>query len=419
MGSPTWSQKSDPLRLLQDFPGPGGSVRGWRGRKSAVLGGGRQIPLRHWLATREKTILERSGPLVAVDFFCGGGGFTCGALSAKAVVACGVDCDDRVKDTYVKNNHNPGRKSVPFVHSRIEDLAPEALFQHLSPFLSRSLAFVGCPPCQPFTNLRTSKERSIHDREALASFIDHVRTFRPDFVVIENVPGIRAKKYDSIWEKSVNRLRSAGYSVEYAVVNAARYGVPQKRLRTILVACRSALGKPPWPEGTHQPESYRTVKDAFSETNLSRLTAGDTCERDSLHTAANLSDKNLRRIAAISRPGGTRLDWPEGLSLECYKEHEGHTDVYGRMDWNKPAPTLTTRFVSLSNGRFGHPEENRAITPREGALLQTFPPTYDFYDPLNSSRDMKVIQIGNAVPPRLAEAFVKAIQDRLLENGAG
>jgi len=418
MGRLTLSRRMGASRLPDAFSGPEGGVRGWRARKANVLGGGRQTPLPNWLEIREETILERSGPLVAADFFCCGGGFTCGALSAGAIVACGIDCDDRVKDTYVRNNRNPDQKRVPFVHSRVEDLGSETLFPYFASYLRNPLVFVGCPPCQPFTNLRTSKDRSVRDRDALAYFIDHVKTFRPDFVVIENVPGIRAKKYDSIWEKSVNRLRSAGYSVRYAVVNAARYGVPQKRLRTLLVACRSALGKPPWPEETHSPESYRTVKHAFSEADLSRLAAGETCEHDPLHTAANLSDKNLQRIAAIPRPGGSRLNWPKDLSLECYKDHEGHTDVYGRMDWNKPAPTLTTRFVSLSNGRFGHPEENRAITPREGALLQTFPPRYNFHDPLNDSRDMKVIQIGNAVPPRLAEAFIRAIQDYLRKNGA-
>jgi len=280
--------------------------------------------------------------------------------------------------------------------------------------------FIGCPPCQPFTNLRTSKERSRDDREALAAFIDRVRQFRPDFVIIENVPGIRAKKYGSIWEKAVNRLRNAGYSVSYDVVNAAKYGVPQKRFRTLLVACRTAFGLPPWPEEIYEAKDFKTVRDTLASKGLVSLCAGAASKKDILHVAAKLSDLNLRRVKAVPKSGGSRTAWKDDeLDLACYENHDGHTDVYGRMDWNKPAPTLTTRFVSLSNGRFGHPSQNRAITPREGALLQTFPPDYMFYDPVNDSRDIKVTQIGNAVPPRLAEAFVMEIQKRLAQDRDG
>jgi DNA (cytosine-5)-methyltransferase 1 len=353
-------------------------------------------------------------PPVVVDYFCGGGGFTCGALSAGAIVACGIDCDERAKSTYVENNRNTGGDPVPFVLARVEKLDPQIVLKHLSDYEGHPVIFVGCPPCQPFTNRRTTKEHPTSSKEALRAFIDHVEVIKPDFVVIENVPGIRARKYGEIWHGSMERLDRAGYKTAYEVVNAARYGVPQKRLRTLLVACRSEYGDAPWPEQTHTPEHYQTVRRAFTEANLCRLEAGQSCKTDPLHSAAGLSQINLERIRAIQLPGGSRTDWPEGLWLACYHNHDGHTDVYGRMDWDRPSPTLTTRFVSLSNGRFGHPEENRAITPREGALLQTFPHHYRFFDP---SRDMNVIHIGNAVPPRLASAFIKAIIIRLAEMG--
>jgi DNA (cytosine-5)-methyltransferase 1 len=351
----------------------------------------------------------RDRQLAVVDFFCGAGGFTCGSLLAGAKMVCGIDCDGRARKTYQENNRN-GEGPAPFIHARIEDLNPMHLGELLELYEQHPVLFVGCPPCQPFTNLRTSKERSASSRDSLRLFIDHVVALAPDFVLVENVPGIRAKKYGNLWDETVARLRDAGYRLRSEIVNAARFGVPQKRLRILLVAARDA--EPPWPQPTHEPNEYRTVRDAFTPPgllcgpSLCQVEPGQRCEHDAQQSASLLSELNLRRVRAIRRPGGSRTEWPSDLELACYRGHEGHTDVYGRMDWGRPSPTLTTRFVSLSNGRFGHPEENRAITPREGALLQTFPPEYRFYD---ASRDMNVIHIGNAVPPRLAQAFVAAI----------
>lgn len=352
---------------------------------------------------------------VVVDYFCGAGGFTCGALAAGAIVACGIDCEERAKPTYVGNNRNADGNPVPFILARIEDLAPQVVLEHLAPYPNHPIIFVGCPPCQPFTNLRTTKAHPASSKKALLAFVDHVEALQPDFVIVENVPGIRAGKYGAIWQESVKRLTKADYKVRYEVVNAARYGVPQKRLRTILVASKSEYEEVPWPEQTHTPETYRTVRTTFEEAKLCALEAGQTCQSDLLHSAASLSKINLKRIRAIREPGGSRTDWPRSLWLECYRDHDGHTDVYGRMDWERPAPTLTTRFVSLSNGRFGHPVEDRAITPREGALLQTFPPRYNFLGP---SRNVNVIHIGNAVPPQLAFVFIEAVKKRLANNKA-
>lgn len=330
---------------------------------------------------------------------------------------CGIDCDERARKTYEENNLN-GADPVPFLDFRVEDLAPETLADILEPYQESPVLFVGCPPCQPFTNLRTDKERSKDSQGALTSFIDHVVDQKPDFVLVENVPGIQAEKYDKLWDTSLDRLRSAGFKLRYEIINAARYGVPQKRLRTMLVAARN--GEPPWPSQTHKPGDYRTFRDAVSGPgllcgpSLCRLEAGEQCEHDPLQVAASLSELNQKRIQAISKPGGSRTEWPPELELACYQDHTGHTDVYGRMDWDRPSPTLTTRFVSLSNGRFGHPEQDRAITPREGALLQSFPPDYQF---LAGSRGVNAIHIGNAVPPRLAGAFVGAIADSVRANG--
>ncbi len=355
--------------------------------------------------TRANSAQPSACSLVVVDYFCGAGGVTCGALAAGAIVACGIDSDSRAERTYMANNRDPAGVAVPFVARRVEELSPDVVKEHLASYPNQATLFVGCPPCQPFTNLRTDKKRSHPSRETLASFIDHVVALRPEFVLVENVPGIRAKKYGDLWAESIRRLHNRGYRVRFEVVNAAQYGVAQKRMRTLLVA--AAESAPPWPAPTHPAEEdFRTVRDALDGSELCPLGAGQKSEDDDLHEASMLSELNLRRIRAITRPGGTRTEWPPELWLDCYRNHQGHTDVYGRMAWDKPAPTLTTRFVSLSNGRFGHPEEDRAITPREGALLQTFPPDYRF---LHESREVNVVHIGNAVPPVLARAFIAEI----------
>jgi len=333
---------------------------------------------------------------------------------AGATIVAGIDCDGRAEKTYQDNNSN-GSGPIPFLKSTVEELDRESLAKILQPYGWHPTLFIGCPPCQPFTNLRTDKARSESSRGALNNFIDHVLHFEPNFLIVENVPGIRAE--EGVWDKSIERLEEVGYAVRSKVVNAARFGVPQQRYRTLMVGSRQ--GEPPWPEETHSPAGYRTVRDAFEKTEIAcgdklcQLEPSQKCEHDPQHAAAGLSELNRQRIRAIKKPGGNRTEWPAELQLECYKDHEGHTDVYGRMDWERPSPTLTTRFVSLSNGRFGHPEEHRAITPREGALIQTFPADYQFYD---ESRDMNVIHIGNAVPPLLAKAFVSAITESLREG---
>ncbi len=320
----------------------------------------------------------------------------------------GVDRDPQVRDTFLQNNINFNKVRPRLLVEDIDLLAPSRvarLLRESNPQgrRPRPLLFIGCPPCQPFTNIKTNKARSLSDRGALHRFLDLVGAIRPDYVVVENVPGIRSAKYGDLWSNAIHRLEDMGYGgICERNVNAKHFGVPQTRLRALLVASRR--GPAPWPEATHHEGNLVTVAKVIRR--LQPLVAGEKSRRDKLHVASELSPLNLKRVRAIREPGGSRTCWPPHLQLACYRGHEGHTDVYGRMAWDNPAPTLTTRFVSLSNGRFGHPEQNRAITPREGALLQTFPRRYKF---ITQSRDSTVRLIGNAVPPRLAEVVVRAI----------
>jgi len=348
------------------------------------------------------------GNLVIFDFYCGAGGFTNGAISAGAHVACGFDCDPYAGDTFTnnENNLNPDLSEPLFIEDRIEGLHYSFLLNLMRPYKKNPVAFIGCPPCQPFTNLKTTKSRPKTDHTTLLTFLNLARKCKPDFIVIENVPGIRSEKYGTLWQEALNKLDRSGYKFKSGILNAKNYGVPQNRRRMVLIASRH--GDPPWPKKKIGNAKYKTVKQTIGK--LKPISAGETFKKDPIHRAAGLSLLNLERIKSTPPSGGSRKDWPPNLELECYKTHNGHTDVYGRMFWDKVSPALTTRFPSLSNGRFGHPEQHRAISLREGALLQSFPKKYKFSAP---SFGRKAIHIGNAVPPKMAEAIIKSIIDHV------
>ncbi len=222
----------------------------------------------------------------------------------------------------------------------------------------------------------------------------------PEYVFIENVPGMQRIQRSGPLYSFQALLRKLGYQFECAIVPALWYGVPQTRERLVLVASRNSSIKIPMP--THGPGgtygAYTTVGDWIR--NIPEISAGQTHFADPDHVAAKLSAINLQRIRATPEGGG-RGDWPQDLWLECHKTYSGHSDVYGRLAWDKQAAGLTTRCISYSNGRFGHPSQDRAISVREAACLQTFPRDYRFVGSLTS----KARQIGNAVPPKMAEVF--------------
>lgn len=268
--------------------------------------------------------------------------------------------------------------------------------------------FCGCAPCQPFS--KQNRQRSTTDprKSLLSEFGRFVEHWLPDYVFIENVPGMQRLKGDKgplAGFKSL--LKKLGYEFDVKVFPALWFGVPQTRERLVLLASRhSSISLP---EATHGPgkSPFATVKDWIGE--LSPLSAGQSDANDPSHRAAVLSKLNLARIAATPEGGG-RDSWPQELILECHKDHKGHTDVYGRLAWDRPAAGLTTRCISYSNGRFGHPDQDRAISVREAACLQTFPNDFVFLGSLNS----KAKQVGNAVPPLMARSVGHTLRKHLL-----
>jgi len=323
-------------------------------------------------------------------------------LSGIDVIA-GIDIDVACKNTYEQNI-----PSSNFVHSDISKLKEYELAQLID--LSRdddNMIFVGCSPCQFWTILNTNKTKSKKKKNLLHEFLRFIKYFNPGYVIVENVPGIYHRQNESGLKKFVKALELKGYIVSYKIVNLNHYGVPQSRKRFSLIANR--VGKTlilPKSDKDKTP----TVKDFIgSHHGFSKIEAGHRDPTPFMHTTSGLSEKNLIRIKQTPPNGGTRLSWENSnLQLDTYKKFgkKNFSDTYGRMSWDKPSPTITTKFCSLSNGRFGHPEENRAISLREGATLQTFP--FDFIFKTTSIAQTAKI-IGNAVPVEYAKRIGKSL----------
>jgi len=352
-------------------------------------------------------------PLKAVDFFCGAGGMTCGMMQAGIEVLAGIDIDPSCKETY-ENNNAPSK----FIEEDVISLTPERLVELTG--IRRgddSLIFIGCSPCQYWTKIRTTKDKSEKTKNLLEGFREFVHLFRPGYIVVENVPGLYKKRDDNILGKFLESLEGEPYNILHNnVINTIRYGVPQNRERYLLIASRvvSAVELPEF-----ENIKSLTVRNFIGPDNgFDPIPAGHKDDSDFRHTSANLSDRNLRRLRLTKPDGGTRYGWKDDpeLQIPTYKgKDEYFRNVYGRMFWDRPAPTITTKFHSLSNGRFGHPEENRAISLREGATLQTFPKDYKFF---GSSIGSISRQIGNAVPPEFARRIGCAIvQSHQRSNG--
>lgn len=335
----------------------------------------------------------------AIDFFCGGGGITRGLLNAGIDVVAGIDICSEYSKTYVENNHNR------FIAKSITDISREDIIELLPDIIeANDVLFAGCAPCQPFSKQRNSREEH-RDRSLLIEFGKIVKEYHPAYVLVENVPGIQGKGKD-VLDCFLKILDECKYHKEYRILNAKNYGVPQNRRRMVLIASR--ITEVVFPQITHDGSAehpFRTVSDAIR--HFPKLNAGEQDELIPNHRATKLSETNLTRIRATAHNGGSRIGWPENLVLECHKvKGAGHTDVYGRMAWDSVSPTLTSKCCSLSNGRFGHPDQDRAISFREAAALQSFPDDYIFW---GNSDAIIGRQIGNAVPVQFAESIGKAL----------
>jgi DNA (cytosine-5)-methyltransferase 1 len=333
--------------------------------------------------------MKQSCLISAVDLFCGVGGLTHGLTRAGISVKLGIDLDPACRFPMESNN------DVKFLEADVTEIMPSDI---ISSFENSSLTLLaGCAPCQPFSSYSQSARRDgpHDDWELLSSFSKLALAVRPSLITMENVPPL---KKQNIFKDFVSELLAAGYFVDFAVIDGRSIGLAQRRQRLVLVA--SLLGPITIPESA-KPKV--TVRDVIS--NLPAIMAGATDPDDPLHTSASLSELNLARIRH-SKPGGTWRDWPNELVAACHTRQSGSTypSVYGRMEWDQPAPTMTTQCYGFGNGRFGHPEQDRAISLREAAMLQSFPEDYAFI-PENTRVNFSTLgrMIGNAVPVLLGE----------------
>lgn len=351
-------------------------------------------------------ISRKMSKCAVIDLFCGIGGLSHGFIQEGFNVIAGYDNDSTCKYAFEQNN-----KSCFYT----KDIAT-VTGEELNKLWGNNLKIlVGCAPCQPFSSY--SFKVKVKDKKKLNLLYEFARLIeetKPTIISMENVPQLTNTDKNIVFKDFCETLSRMGYYIHYEVVFCPDYGIPQTRKRLVLLA--SKLGQINLLPKTHNPSNYITVRDTIAD--LPALKAGEFDPNDPIHRARALSDINLQRIQH-TKEGGSWKDWPDELLLECYKKKSGNTyrSVYGRMRWDAPSPTMTTHCTGLGNGRFGHPEQDRAITLREAALLQTFPKNYRFYDNMESYNPSVISrQIGNAVPPKLGKIIAQSINNHLIEH---
>jgi DNA (cytosine-5)-methyltransferase 1 len=334
--------------------------------------------------------------LTAIDLFSGIGGLTEGLKQANFRVLAAVEIDPLAAESY-KQNH-PGVRvwqedicGLPAAHvAKAFNLKPGALD-----------LLAGCPPCQGFSKMTTlnGRRRSTDPRNALVfEFLRFVRVLRPKAIMLENVPGLGKKHRQS---QLIPPLRSLGYSVVTDVLDAADYGVPQRRKRFILLG---VIGDSP-PKFARRVRKRITVRKAFEK-------LGTRAKKDPLHTLPEVRSERIRKlIRRIPKNGGSRVSAGSRYQLECHKKVDGFWDVYGRMAWDDVAPTITGGCFNPSKGRFLHPSKNRNITLREAAILQSFRPSY--FISLSRGKCAAAQMIGNALPPEFIRRHALELQKAL------
>ncbi|HBI44213.1 MAG TPA: DNA (cytosine-5-)-methyltransferase [Planctomycetales bacterium] len=330
---------------------------------------------------------------IAIDLFSGCGGLTLGLKQAGFRVIGAVDNDPLSVETYKLNHRN-----MVVWDQDIETLKVRVVKRGLGIRKGELDLLAGCPPCQGFSTMRTLNGAYPVDdprNDLVFEFLKFVRGLLPKAVMMENVPGLAS---DGRMEYFCEELRRLGYDYEFRVLNAARYGVPQRRRRMILLAGR--FGSVPF---APQAECVRTVRDAI------KGLPPPGCSGDGLHDLGEArTSRIVELIRKIPKDGGSREDLGPGAQLACHQTFDGFKDVYGRMAWDAPAPTITGGFVNPSKGRFLHPEQDRTITLREAALLQSFPPKYRIS--LRRGKFPAALLIGNALPPEFVKRHAQEVR---------
>lgn len=359
-------------------------------------------------------------PINAIDLFCGAGGLSCGLHNAGINVPLGVEINQIAANTYEYNL--PGHIIV----DDIRNITANTILQHLGITVGNLFLLAGCPPCQTFSSLQKDNVENDERNNLIFEYVRLVEEIQPLFIQLENVPGLKNGRGRNIFHQATTEL-SQEYELAFDVLNCADYGIPQTRKRLVLHGIRRdaynllraadntfAISLP-HATHTHTPVinsnllPWLTAQSAFD--NLPPVNAGEPAPIGyPNHETNGLAPINLQRIEYIRTHGGSRTCLPPELQLPCHQKGKiGFTDVYGIIDPNLPAPTMTGGCITYSKGRYGHPYQNRAITVREAARLQSFPDNYVFL----GTRGQTALQVGNAVPPKLAEVSGRYFMDLL------
>lgn len=346
--------------------------------------------------------------ICALDLFCGAGGLTTGLEFAGISVTAAIDVDPACRAPIIENH-----TETEFVCADIKDVSKSMLLS-LYPSDADIRVLCACSPCQPFSKYTVREGRD--DRwKLISTAVDVIKDTRPDLVVMENVPEL-AIRHERRLNLLISRIESYGYSVRTEIVDCRDYAIPQSRSRLVVLASR--IGEAP---ALSPPKirRVRTVRDAIAK--LPKIGAGAVAQgKDRLHISPALSELNTSRIRATPE-GGSWQDWPKRLRLACHQRSTGkyYGSVYGRMAWDEPAPTITTQCFGYGNGRFGHPDQDRAISLREAALIQTFPRSYRFVSRAERVTFKHVGRlIGNAVPAELGRYIGLALKQAVSESHA-
>lgn len=381
-------------------------------RPSLTLNAQREV--RSWRPNHISGKQRRQPAFQVLDFFCGCGGMSLGFSALSRVVPLievvgGCDIDTDALATFQQNFQAPG------INIDVRDLIDDD--EALSDFIGmipryerqRPTIVIGCAPCQGFTSHRKRHwHRDDHRNTLVGAFASMAVRIAPECIVMENVPEMLSKKYWKHFEDARAILQEAGYTVSQAIYNAASFGVPQDRFRALVLAMKKPFLLPR-PQIT-DPSRYSTVRDAIGK--LPSVSPGEVHSSDPMHRSAAHRGSTLETIRAVPKDGGSR---PPGVGPKCLDRVRGFYDVYGRLAWDRPAITITHYARNPASGRYVHPEQDRGLTMREAALLQSFPKGFEFYGTFDSIFK----QIGEAVPPLFSAAVAASCVIELLSESPG
>lgn len=389
---------------------PPGKKKGARLRPASVLPEPRIAALGlndNWPKSRG----AEPGSVDVIDMFCGCGGMSVGFCSLNGAAPSyrlvgAVDIDKVAVKTYESNlGIKPSTRSVAELARSPELL--DATISEMRGGPPNPLVLIGCSPCQGFSSLRNEDGTTDHRNSLFADFAEIALRLRPEVIVVENVPEVLTDRYWPIVAHVRNLLESSGYYVNIGVHNMAEFGVPQERFRTLMLAMTKPFSAP---RGFLERSGFKTVREAIG--HLPQIAAGQRDPSDPMHYTAGHRESTIATIRAVPKNGGSR---PENVGPDCLRRAKARNgravfkDVYGRLFWDKPAITVTAYARNPASGRYVHPEQDRGLSVREAALLQSFPREYEF----SGSLDERFRQIGNAVPPAFASYLAAHILQQL------